>query len=55
MHYNLACYGAMAGRREVALEHLRRAVEGNPATLEWAATDSDLDPIRDDPAFPATP
>jgi tetratricopeptide (TPR) repeat protein len=55
MHYNLACYAAMAGRREAALDHLRRAVEGNPATLDWAATDSDLDPIRDDPAFPASP
>ncbi|MEA2295800.1 MAG: hypothetical protein QOE86_3439, partial [Solirubrobacteraceae bacterium] len=53
MHYNLACYAAMAGRREAALEHLRRAVEGNPAVLEWAAGDADLDPIRDDPAFPS--
>lgn len=53
LHYNLACYGAMAGRREVALEHLRRAFDLDPGTREWAAEDSDLDPVRDDPAYPA--
>ena len=53
LHYNLACYAAMAGMRDAALEHLRRAVEREPQMREWAATDSDLDPIRDDPAFPA--
>jgi tetratricopeptide (TPR) repeat protein len=53
LHYNLACYAAMAGLRDTALEHLRRAAELDPQVLEWAATDSDLDPIRDDPAFPA--
>ena len=53
LHYNLACYAAMAGQRAEALEHLRRAVAGDPAVREWARTDTDLDPIRDDPAFPA--
>jgi tetratricopeptide (TPR) repeat protein len=53
LHYNLACYASMAGLREPALEHLRRAVEADPQTREWAATDSDLDPIRVDPAYPA--
>ena len=53
LHYNLACYAALAGRREPALEHLRRAVELDPQSREWAAEDPDLDPIRDDPAFPA--
>jgi hypothetical protein len=52
LHYNLACYAAMAGLHGPALDHLRRAVEAEPKMLEWAATDADLDPIRDDPAFP---
>jgi tetratricopeptide (TPR) repeat protein len=53
LHYNLACYAAMAGMRDAALDHLRRAVEQAPEMREWAATDTDLDPIRDDPGFPA--
>jgi hypothetical protein len=53
LHYNLACFASLAGRREDALEHLARAVEGNPKTREWAATDSDFDAIRDDPRWPA--
>jgi tetratricopeptide (TPR) repeat protein len=52
LHYNLACYAALAGRRATALEHLRRAFELDPQTREWAARDADLDPIRDDPGFP---
>ncbi len=45
--YNLACCEALAGRREQALEHLTRASEGDPRVREWAATDPDLDSIRD--------
>jgi tetratricopeptide (TPR) repeat protein len=37
------------GDREAALEHLRTAFAGEPATREWARTDSDLDSLRDDP------
>jgi tetratricopeptide (TPR) repeat protein len=51
--YNLACFEAQAGRREDALEHLRQALEIEPVKVrEWAGEDSDLDSIRDDPAFP---
>jgi quercetin dioxygenase-like cupin family protein len=50
--YDLACFESLAGRREHALEHLRRAVQ-DPVLREHARTDTDLDPIRDDPAFPA--
>jgi mannose-6-phosphate isomerase-like protein (cupin superfamily) len=53
LHYNLACYAAMAGYRDEALRHLTTAVERDPRTREWAGSDSDLDAIRDDPAFPA--
>lgn len=52
MLFNLACFEAQAGRRDEALGHLRRAVEADPKVREWAKTDKDLDPLRDDPAFP---
>ena len=45
--YNLACCEALAGRRERALEHLARAADLDPRVREWAATDTDLDSIRD--------
>ena len=52
--YNLACFEALAGRREAALEHLCAAYELEPETVRgWAAKDSDLDSLRDDPSFPA--
>jgi tetratricopeptide (TPR) repeat protein len=47
LHYDLACFAALAGRREQALEHWRRAVELRPEVREWAGDDSDLDSIRD--------
>jgi tetratricopeptide (TPR) repeat protein len=53
LHYNLACYAALAGDREAALRHLRVAFENEPRARAWAQDDSDLDPIRDDPEFPA--
>jgi tetratricopeptide (TPR) repeat protein len=51
--YNAACFEALAGRREAAIEHLRAAIEREPKAREWAAGDSDFDSIRADPAFPA--
>ena len=51
--YNLACCEALAGRRSDALAHLARAAELDQRVPEWAASDSDLDSIRDDEAFPA--
>ena len=45
--FNLACCEALAGRREDALGHLRRAAELDPRVREWAASDTDLDSIRD--------
>lgn len=49
--YNLACAESMAGRREGALAHLRRAIELDGDFREIAEKDSDFDPIRDDPEF----
>ena len=52
-HYNLACFRALAGDREGALEAARRAHEMDPDSFaKWAANDTDLDSIRDDPGFP---
>ena len=50
--YNAACFEARAGNRQAAVEHLRKAVELDPAAREYAANDEDLDVIRDDPGFP---
>ncbi len=51
--YNLACFQALAGRGDEAVELLRRAYEVLPAAREWATDDSDLDSIRGREDFPA--
>ncbi len=53
IHYQLACYHALAGRPEPAIAHLRVAVTGDARTRAWAAEDADLDSIRDAPDYPA--
>jgi hypothetical protein len=62
LFYNLACCESMCGRTSDALAHLRQAVEMSEEFRASARDDSDLDPIRRDPAFqdlidprPATP
>jgi hypothetical protein len=50
--YNLACFEALAGRRDDAIEHLGQALKLAPEMREWAAGDEDFDSIRDDPEFP---
>lgn len=45
--YATACWLALAGREDEALETLRRAVELDPRAREWAAGDDDLVSIRD--------
>lgn len=52
LHYNLACYAALAGETDRALMHLSRAFELDPVTRGWAAGDADLDSIRSDPRYP---
>ena len=49
--YNLACCESLAGRTDDAIEHLRLAAERSERAREFAAKDSDFDPIRDEPAF----
>jgi adenylate cyclase len=51
-HYNLACYLALAGETDAAIEHLRTAVElDRDKVMKWLPEDTDLDPLRDDPRF----
>jgi len=47
--YNLACFEALAGRRDDALAHVRRAADLAPERVRaWAREDPDLDSIRGD-------
>ena len=45
--YSTACWLALAGKDDEALETLRRAVELEPRAREWAAGDDDLVSVRD--------
>jgi tetratricopeptide (TPR) repeat protein len=53
VHYQLACYQALAGERDEALEHFERACAGDARVKEWARDDTDLDVLRSDPRFVA--
>lgn len=50
--YNLACVEARGGRSEAALEHLRQALEAQPALAERAREDPDFETIRGAEGFP---
>jgi len=49
--FNLACLESLAGRKDDAVGHLRTAIEKTPRFKDMAKTDSDFDPIREEPAF----
>jgi tetratricopeptide (TPR) repeat protein len=49
--YNLACCESLLGRTDEAIAHLRKAIERFEPLREFAKQDSDLDSIRDEPAF----
>ena len=51
--YNLACAESQLGETDAAIEHLTRAVELSDTFREYAQSDTDFEPIRDDPRFPA--
>jgi hypothetical protein len=51
--FNLACCESLLGRTDDALDHLRRAIASSERMRALAREDSDLDPIRDEPAFKA--
>jgi tetratricopeptide (TPR) repeat protein len=49
--YNLACCEALIGRKEDAIAHLRLAIEQAEQLREFAKQDSDLESLREEPAF----
>jgi quercetin dioxygenase-like cupin family protein len=50
--YNAACFESLAGGRDAAFDHLRRAVEmGGDEARNAARGDSDFDALREDPRF----
>ena len=51
LFYNLACCESMSGRASNALGHLRHAIEMSAEFRDSAKDDTDLDPIRREPAF----
>jgi tetratricopeptide (TPR) repeat protein len=51
LFYNVACCESLAGQKDRAIAHLRRAIELSERTRSFLEGDSDLDPIREDPAF----
>lgn len=53
VHYNLACYLSLAGRRDEALRELREAIRLDASFRKHARTESDFDPLRGDDEFEA--
>jgi uncharacterized Ntn-hydrolase superfamily protein len=51
--YDLACFEALAGRRDDALAHLRRSLELEPGYGVMAAGDTDFASLAEDPEFRA--
>ena len=51
--YNIACFYVMQGENERAIELLEKAVEMGFGDRAWIETDSDLDPLHDNPRFAA--
>jgi len=49
--YSLACCESLAGRKDDALRHLRRAIELSEQFRSFAKGDSDFESIREEPAF----
>ncbi|MBN1205631.1 MAG: hypothetical protein JXB05_11995 [Myxococcaceae bacterium] len=49
--YNAACAASLAGQKQEALQWLERAADAGLDTSQHLATDPDLAPLRDDPAF----
>ena len=51
LFFNLACLESLTGHRTEAIQHLRKAIALSEEFREYARHDSDLDAVRDDPAF----
>jgi mannose-6-phosphate isomerase-like protein (cupin superfamily) len=53
VHYNAGCFDSLAGDKDAAFAHLRRAKEldADGESAPYFREDTDLDPLRDDPRF----
>ncbi|MGC2505342.1 MAG: protein kinase [Candidatus Acidiferrales bacterium] len=51
--YNAACTYGVLGKKPEALETLKKAIAAGYGNLNWAARDTDLDCLHDDPEFRA--
>ena len=51
IHYNLACYWALANNPNLAVGYLQRALEIDPDYKNMIADEPDFEPIRDYPEF----
>ena len=49
--YNQACFEAICGNTEKALDLLKIAMEKGQSTKEWAKKDPDFENLRDEPRF----
>ena len=49
--YNAACTYGVLGKKAEALETLKKAIPAGYGNLNWAARDSDLECLHDDPEF----
>jgi hypothetical protein len=50
-HYNLACISAIQGKRQQALDHLRKAILRGFDDARWLEEDGDFASLRGDPEF----
>lgn len=50
-HYNLACYCALAGKKDRALDHLEIALDIHPDYLESIRSETDFDSLHGDDRF----
>ena len=51
--YNLACYYALAGQKEIAITKLAEALRLNPGLSDWSKEDPDFRSIREEPGYQA--
>jgi hypothetical protein len=49
--YNLACFYALSGQRQAALDLVRQSLALRPAMAGWARQDTELASLWEDPAF----
>jgi len=49
--YNIACAFALEDQKNEAISTLKKAIDNGFGHWSWIEHDSDLDPLRDEPAF----